>query len=283
MRRIHRRSTLCPVEQARCGGHWNNEHRPTRSPSGAKLPGALTAPLREAHESWRIRDVGAQDGLVTAGVHLLVPIKPLRLAKSRLLGAADDGAGDSRLHADLVTAVALDTVIAARLAPAVEAVLVVTSDPELTSAFVADGVEVLPDEPDNGLNAALRHGEAFLRRRNPAARIGALQADLPALSSEELGAAVRAAGGNRAFCADRQGTGTTLLLARPGDPLDPRFGPDSAAAHAASNATPLAGRWESLRCDVDVEQDLRVARRLGLGRRTTAQLALTANVAADAP
>src|SRR5205085_6162782 len=77
--------------------------------------------------SWRASRREAQDGEVIAGTHLLVPIKPLRRAKSRLRGATDPEA-----HADLVAAVALDTVTAARQ---VAEVVVVTSDPMLTAAL----------------------------------------------------------------------------------------------------------------------------------------------------
>ncbi|MER7081838.1 hypothetical protein ABT308_27110, partial [Saccharopolyspora kobensis] len=49
-------------------------------------------------------------------VHLVVPIKPLHLAKSRLLG---EGARRPEAHAELVMAVALDTVAAARRADGV--------------------------------------------------------------------------------------------------------------------------------------------------------------------
>lgn len=209
---------------------------------------------------------------MTAGSHLLVPIKPLHLAKSRLLGAADHGAGRPQAHASLVTAVALDTVSAALHARGVGAVLVVTSDPELTDAFGAAGVEVLPDSPASGLNAALRHGDSVLRRRAPGVRVGALQADLPALRADELDAALEAAGTRRAFCPDRQGSGTTLLLAEPDRPLDPRFGPASATAHGDSGAGLLEGPWESLRCDVDTEEDLHTAEELGVGPHTRARL-----------
>ncbi len=206
-------------------------------------------------------------------MHLLVPIKPLRLAKSRLRGAADGGAGDARSHSDLVTAVARDTMIAARDTAGVAAVLVVTSDPALTATFHDDGFEVLPDSPSNGLNAALCHGEEFLRGRSPHARIGALQADLPSLRPAELARALDVSGERRAFCPDRHGTGTTLLLSTPGGALHPCFGPGSATAHAASGAARLDGTWESLRCDVDTDADLRAAGRLGLGPHTSARLA----------
>ncbi|GAB3276251.1 2-phospho-L-lactate guanylyltransferase [Parasphingorhabdus pacifica] len=216
---------------------------------------------------------------MTAGVHLLVPIKPLHLAKSRLRAASGDM--PARGHAELVTAAALDTVLVARRAAGVRDVVVVTSDAALTTAFTAEGVDVLPDVPADGLNAALRYGAEVLRDRTGTVRVGALQADLPALRAAELDSALRAAGGSRAFCPDRHGTGTTLLLAGSGQPLDPRFGPDSARAHSASGAMPLRGRWESLRCDVDTGSDLRRAAELGLGPRTSARI--TARITAETP
>lgn len=209
---------------------------------------------------------------MTPAAHLLVPIKPLHAAKSRLLGAADDGVGDPHTHARLVTAVALDTVVAAQRAANVQ-VVVVSSDPQLGRTFAAEGIPVLPDVPATGLNPALQHAEEELRGRNRVHRVGALQADLPALHPDELTEALRTAGDARAFCPDRHGTGTTLLLAATGSPLDPCFGPGSARAHARSGAWELGGPWPSLRCDVDTTADLRTAQRIGLGSRTTRVLA----------
>lgn len=209
---------------------------------------------------------------MTPDVQLLVPIKPLHRAKSRLLGALDGNATHSRRHAELVTAVALDTVTAAARATRVAAVVVVTSDAELAERFAAKGVEVVADTPREGLNEALRHGEQVLRARGPGARVGALQADLPALHSHELDAALLASGGGRAFCPDRHGTGTTLLVADRSAPLDPHFGPRSAARHESSGAVALRGKWASLRCDVDTDADLRRATELGLGAHTRACL-----------
>lgn len=207
--------------------------------------------------------------MVTGGLSLVVPIKPLRAAKSRLRGAADRGRGNGSAHAKLVTAVALDTISAARQAGIAD-VVIVTNDPELTATFTAEGVEVVPDVPDEGLNAALRYCDGVLRTRSPRLRVGALQADLPALRPADLAAAIRSAGESRAFCPDRQGSGTTLLLGERGKPLDPRFGPDSALAHTLSGALPLRGPWDSLRCDVDTEADLLLAAELGVGPRTAA-------------
>jgi 2-phospho-L-lactate guanylyltransferase len=122
-----------------------------------------------------------------------------------------------------------------------------------------------------GLNEALRFGFGVLRSRDAGSVVGALQADLPALRTEELGAALAAARG-RAFCPDRQGTGTTLLLSEAGGDLAPAFGMGSAAAHEGSGAAALLGPWPSLRHDVDTAEDLRLAADLGLGTRTATAL-----------
>ncbi|MFC0433013.1 2-phospho-L-lactate guanylyltransferase [Kutzneria buriramensis] len=201
---------------------------------------------------------------------LVVPVKRLDRAKSRLVGAADGGIGDRRAHADLVVALALDTITAAAAADGVGDVVVVTSDPMLTAVLRAEGIRCVP-EAEPGLNEAYRHGASLLGRH-----VGALQADLPALRSEELAAAIAAADGKRAFVPDRQGTGTTLLIAAPGEPLDPRFGVGSAAAHRSSGAIELIGDWPTVRCDVDTEADLSVAAGLGLGPRTEQRFRLSA-------
>ena len=201
---------------------------------------------------------------------LVVPVKRLDRAKSRLVGAADGGIGDRRAHADLVVALALDTITAAAGADGVRDVVVVTSDPMLTAVLRTEGIRCVP-EAEPGLNEAYRHGASMLGRH-----VGALQADLPALRSAELAAAIAAADGKRAFCPDRQGTGTTLLMSAPGEPLDPRFGVGSAAAHRESGAIELIGDWPSLRCDVDTEADLAIAAELGLGPRTEQRFRLSA-------
>lgn len=197
-----------------------------------------------------------------------MPVKRLTEAKTRLRGATPDGA-----HARLALALAHDTVLAVLAARLVRRLLVVSSDPVVAAELAAVDVEVVPDGPEPGLNAAYAHGAALLRARTPDTPVGALQADLPALRPAELDAAIAAFdGGTRAYCADAGGTGTTLLLAASGTDLDPRFGIGSAARHAASGARALTGDWPGLRCDVDTTGDLRAAADLGLGAHTRAVL-----------
>jgi 2-phospho-L-lactate guanylyltransferase len=195
-------------------------------------------------------------------VDLIIPVKRLDRAKSRLRGVHPD-------HEELVLALLLDTVGAARGTPGVRRVLVVCEDKRVPDALRGTGVECVDERGLAGLNAALAHGAALLRADDPGGVIGALQADLPALRPAELARALTEAGGRRAFCADRPGTGTTLLLSAPGGALEPAFGPGSAAAHRSSGALPTTAPVASLRCDVDTAGDLAVALALGAGPRTS--------------
>ncbi|MGY1769804.1 2-phospho-L-lactate guanylyltransferase [Blastococcus sp. SYSU D00813] len=199
---------------------------------------------------------------------VVVPAKRLTVAKTRL--APLTGAAGA-LHEDLVLALLADTVTAALGAAGVADVVVVTDDPRAAALVTGLGARTVPDEPDRGLNPALAHGARAAR--TPA--VAALSSDLPALRPAELAAALRAAGAAgppaRCLVADAEGTGTTLLTARAGD-LAPRFGPGSAAAHAAGGAVPLTGDWPGLRRDVDTADDLAEAVRLGVGRHTAALL-----------
>ncbi|MFV2100437.1 2-phospho-L-lactate guanylyltransferase [Micromonospora sp. LOL_024] len=195
---------------------------------------------------------------------VVLPVKRLANAKTRLRGGLPGVP-----HEELALALVADTMDAVLACPGVAEVLVVSDETRLGRLARRPGVRLLPDVADADLNAAFRHGAAGIT-----GWVAGLTADLPALRPVELAAALSTtlAGppGVRRFVADAPGTGTVLLTAPPGVPLDPRFGPYSAVAHAASGAEPLTGDWPSLRRDVDTAEDLAVAARLGLGPRTTA-------------
>jgi 2-phospho-L-lactate guanylyltransferase len=197
---------------------------------------------------------------------LVVPVKRLALAKTRLAEVA----GEHRV--DLALAFALDTATAALACDAVRAVVVVTNEPEALRELTEIGALVVSDEPDAGLNPALVHGAIVAARAHPGTAVGALSADLPALRPDELRAALSAAMDvGSAFVRDAQGSGTTALLARrPGD-FAPAFGPESAAAHLMSGAVELHGdAFPSLRQDVDTAADLAQAIVMGVGPHTAA-------------
>ena len=203
---------------------------------------------------------------------MILPVKRLEVAKSRLRGAVDPA-----VHEALALAMALDTVAAALACRVAGRVVVVSADRAVGAAAAELGAEVILDVPDAGLNPALAYAATLVRPRGSAASlpgVAALTADLPALRPDELTAALRAAEAGdtirRAFVSDAAGTGTVLLAARPGIGLEPCFGAGSAAAHAVSGAMMLRGDWPSLRRDVDTADDLTEAVRIGLGPRTGA-------------
>jgi 2-phospho-L-lactate guanylyltransferase len=197
---------------------------------------------------------------------LVIPVKRLALAKTRLA----DLAGEHRV--DLALAFALDTATAALACDGVRAVVVVTDEPDAVRALTGLGAQVVADEPAAGLNPALVHGAVVATRAHPGTAVGALSADLPALRPDELRAALVAARGvGAAFVRDAQGSGTTTLLARRLGDFAPAFGPGSAAAHLAGGAVELRGDdFQSLRQDVDTAADLALALAMGVGPHTAA-------------
>jgi 2-phospho-L-lactate/phosphoenolpyruvate guanylyltransferase len=201
---------------------------------------------------------------------LVIPLKPLALAKSRLADTATDG-----LRPGLALAFAEDTVAAALASPAVRDVAVVTDDALAGRTLAALGARIVPGEPRTGLNAALTHGAAAVRAVRPDSPLAALNADLPALRPAELARVLDAATEfPRAFLPDAAAIGTTLLTVAAGRELLPAFGTDSRARHHASGAVELLlDGVDSVRQDVDTGEDLRTALSLGVGPRTAAAAA----------
>jgi 2-phospho-L-lactate guanylyltransferase len=212
------------------------------------------------------------------GWSVVVPVKPLAQAKSRLLPEAS-----WRVRSRLALAFCLDTVDALTRCGAVDRIVVVTDDPALPATLEPLGVLVVREEGPPGLNSAIVRGLAALGAHH-SGPTAALPGDLPALRPLELDAALAAAvRAPAAFVADAAGEGTCLLAAAAGPPaLRPLFGPHSAQRHLASGAVELVVDVPSLRRDVDTADDLVHAERLGLGRATRTaweELDLTARLA----
>lgn len=191
---------------------------------------------------------------------VLIPAKSLPDAKSRLAPVS----GDAAAHRRLVEAIRRDTADSAVAAHGVARVV-----------LVVDRGAPRPDtmvQSAPGLNAAIVEAAVQAARRWPSDAIAVLVGDLPALRPHELAAALAAAAlHERSFVADRHGTGTTLLAARPGASLRPAFGPRSAITHGR-DAVPLEA-GPGLRHDVDTAEDLKAAAEFGLGPATSAALA----------
>ncbi len=200
---------------------------------------------------------------------VVIPVKVLALAKSRLAGLSDPA------REALALAMAEDTIAAAVACRLVGAVVVVSDDPDVKAEAESLGAEVMADEPAAGLNQALLAGAEQMARRWPDWGIAGLTADLPALSAAELESALTAASGlTQSFVADAAGTGTTLYAAGPGIAFTPRFGPASRISHRLAGATEIdLPGLPGLRQDVDTVADLRSAASIGLGPRSAALLA----------
>lgn len=188
-----------------------------------------------------------------------MPVKRLSTAKSRLSVLGEE------LRSDLALAFAIDVVTAAVACTDVALVLVVTDDALAAPLLAAAGAKVVADDPDAGHNAALTHGAALLP-----ATLGAvaLSADLPALTTEVLSAALAGVPvSGRAFVPDAAGEGTTLLAATSGIRLEPAYGSTSRADHLRGGAVELTADVR-LRRDVDTPADLAEAIGLGVGPAT---------------
>lgn len=207
--------------------------------------------------------------------HVLIPVKALGLAKTRLARVYPP-----RARADLALAMFEDTLTAALHLDDVT-VTVVTGDPDVARAARALGARVLADPPVSAvpagtepLNAALSGAARHVRASAPDVTLVALQADLPAVRTTELAAALdRARCFGRGVVVDHTGSGTSALVdGVPHQPFTPRFGPDSAARHVATGAHALEGDWPGLRLDVDTAADLVGAAALGVGPATAAAI-----------
>ena len=191
--------------------------------------------------------VGRHNGpVIGSDVTLVVPIKDTRRGKSRLALPAATRPG-------LALALALDTISAAARASSVLAVVETAADDRAISALA--GVSVHRTTATD-LNAAIADGLAQLPPDRPA---GVLPGDLPGLDPAALQALLVGLGERTGWwaVADKQGIGTTLLVATRADLLRPAYGPGSYARHLAAGAGSVTLPASStLRRDVDLPADL---------------------------
>lgn len=197
---------------------------------------------------------------------LVVPVKPLAAAKSRLV------AGAARLPGPaLALAFALDTVGAALACGAVRDVAVVTADPLAGARLAALGARVLPEPPGGGLNAAwptARSKRAGYARTRPWPRSTRICRIAPRRT--RAGARIR----RRISPRISRGCRRNRYDPAGGDPgkgIVPAFEGASRARHRASGAEEITLTGvDSVRRDVDTERDLLAALALGVGPRTAA-------------
>lgn len=170
---------------------------------------------------------------------VVIPVKPARIAKSRLCLPGID-------RATLARAVALDTISAAtKLAH----VVVVTADTELRPP----GAKIVLEDRPIGIAAAVEAGLAAA----PSTMAAVLLGDVPGLRPADLAEAFALAEEVRLGAVpDMERIGTTLVTAREG-PFRPQFGFGSWEKHQAAGFMELhVAHDSSLRRDVDTAAHL---------------------------
>ncbi|WP_200941765.1 2-phospho-L-lactate guanylyltransferase [Angustibacter sp. Root456] len=200
------------------------------------------------------------------GWTLVLPVQSSTRAKSRL----EVPAGVDRPR--LARAIARDSLAAVRATSAVARVVVVTADDDLAAECAAAGDHVVRDS-GRSLSDAVRRGVEVAQQLAADHPAAVLLADVPALTPDELAAALeQAASRQLAVVPDAEGSGSVLLsAARPGL-LQPAFGGDSALRHEQRGAVRLDLDLPRLRRDVDTWAALTAAVALGVGPATAAAL-----------
>ena len=207
---------------------------------------------------------------MNAATWVLIPVKPLAAAKTRLaevLAPAERRA--------LVLAMLDDVLDALAGVSGLAGVALVGGDAELARHVGGRGLRLLA-EPEPGLNAALRAASAELAAAG-AGRLLILPADIPALDRAAV-EALLAVGGEPAVAlvaASADGGTNALLLAPPGL-LDPAFGPGSCTrygqAAAAIGVAPRLLELPQVALDIDRPADLLALESLAGAPRTRALL-----------
>jgi 2-phospho-L-lactate guanylyltransferase len=190
----------------------------------------------------------------------IVPVKPLRLGKSRLSGVLSD---DERA---LLNRTCLEqTLRTLQDTSEISQTLVVSRDPAALAIARQHGARTVLEDGTPDLNGALTR--ATLLARNYATRgVLVLPADLPLLTREDVLSLLESV--SQAPCViispDRHDNGTNALLVSPGGFIKYDFGPGSFERHCAQ-ATTLGARLHVVRnahvmLDLDTPEDLEAFR-----------------------
>ncbi|MGB5098893.1 MAG: 2-phospho-L-lactate guanylyltransferase [Porticoccaceae bacterium] len=186
---------------------------------------------------------------------VLIPVKPLAQAKTRLAGVLSPGERQA-----LVRHMLDDVLAALAAAPGIAGIALVTADPAVARIGAEHGLRVLP-ESGSGLNAALHDAIATLAGEGVGTLL-VLPADVPlfdAVTLEQLRAAHRAAPALTLVAASADG-GTNALLLSPPDLLPPAFGTGSCAGYCRAAAelglAPVLLELPQAALDIDRPEDL---------------------------
>jgi 2-phospho-L-lactate guanylyltransferase len=186
----------------------------------------------------------------------VVPFKDLGAAKERLAARLD-----GRERRALVLAMLEDVLGAVSRVTALEGLIVVTREPEIAGRARRFGAEILEEPANEGHTAAVARAVRELERRGASAML-CLSGDLPAITSDEIEAMLRALGPppSVVLAPSRDERGTNAVVVSPPGALPLKFGEPSFASHLA-RARELGLRTEVMRLagaalDLDTPDDL---------------------------
>lgn len=185
-----------------------------------------------------------------------VPVKDLVDAKQRLADVLTRAE-----RADLARAMLDDVLQALRGAP-LDAVHVVTRDPEVIRRVRDAGCTVITEEANRGHTTAVARAQAEIARAGIDAFL-TIPGDVPCVTAAEIEALIAAARDARTavFVPSASGHGTNAALLRPPDLLALKFGEPSFENHlvAARRAAiePVVLQLPGLALDIDGPEDLR--------------------------
>ena len=190
----------------------------------------------------------------------IVPVKPLRRAKSRLAGVLSD-----EERAALSQHLLEQTLNVLRDIPEIERTLVVSRDSRALALARKAGARTVTEHGAPELNQALVRA-TMVAKEYGAVGVLVLPADLPLLSEEDIRNLIDAAQDPPVvvLVPDRHNEGTNALLVRPAGLLEYDFGPDSFQRHQ-EQAKALGARVEirsipTLALDLDLPEDLETLR-----------------------
>ena len=192
----------------------------------------------------------------------IVPVKPLRLGKSRLSSVLNDDERAALNHRLLQQT--LDTL---RNTPEISQILVVSRDPAALAVARQYGARTIHEDGTPDLNSALARA-TMLARQYASRGVLVLPADLPLITREDLSAFLEFVGKPPCvvIAPDRRDNGTNALLVSPGGLIAYDFGSGSfqrhcdAAIRAGANLQVV--RNERIMLDLDTPDDLEILRRI---------------------
>ena len=186
----------------------------------------------------------------------IIPVKPLKRAKSRLAPALRPAQ-----RFELAQAMFRHVLSVAASAPQVAGVLVISRDARALALAREFGAKTVQEGADSNLNPALLRATMVVKSwRADAVLI--LPADLPLISADDLEAMIDLRDERTMVIAtDREEDGTNALLVSPPGAIEYQYGSGSFARHrrlaAAAGLSVAVYRSERIQLDVDVPADLR--------------------------